>query len=282
MENVTEQTSPPIVQVASLDWETARYPDEDFDRGQYIDIGGALGSQAIGLNIHRLFPDQENSKYHAHEFEEELFHVLDGNPTLCLDGRTFRLSKGHLIHCPPWSAHTFRNETAEPCEILMASNRCGRSDAVYPAWKLEERGATEDLKLDPKDPRVQHTAEMGWEGDPGGRHFGGFRNISEKMSLKAIACEIRTLRPGALIPYRAFSSAEAIYLLLEGKIELLRDGEQFALKAGDAVHVPPGCPHAFRLRSYDPSKLFVFRDQPEGNRVEHPTAPKDWEEPVRM
>ena len=75
-----EKAQPAVASRVNLDeipWETARYPDEDFDRGAYRDIGGALGSRTIGANVHRLSSGQENAKYHAHEFEEELLAIID-------------------------------------------------------------------------------------------------------------------------------------------------------------------------------------------------------------
>lgn len=271
-----------MVNVRDLPWETARYPDEDFDRGECQDIGGALGSRTIGANVHRLAPGQENARYHAHEFEEELFVVLEGRPTLRLDGRAFHLSKGHVVYCPPWSAHTFRNESDDSCSILMTSNRCGRADAVYPLWKAEPR--PEDLRkgLDPRDERVRHLAELGWENDPFGREWGGCRNLSKVLGMKAIGAEIRTLRPGALVRYQALTAAELIYIVQEGVVEILKEGGQGVLREGDAIWFPPGAGHAFRVREHQQVRIFGLMDQPPSGTVEYPTPPSGWKEPVLL
>jgi uncharacterized cupin superfamily protein len=280
--NATEISAPLIVNLDDLEWETARYPDEDFDRGDYRDIGGALGCRTIGANIHCLQSGQENARYHAHEYEEEVFLVLEGHPTLRLDGHSFHLNKGHIVHCPPWSAHTFRNEADDACAILMASNHCGRPDAVYPRWKEARREPGSRTDLDPRDERVRHSAELGWDNDPHGREWGGFRNVTEKMGLKNVGCRVHTLRPGALIPYRAHTAAEVLYVVLGGAVEMLRNGECFQMRAGDATWIPPCCPHAFRVRTRNQVKLFAFQDCPPSDQIETPLALAGWEEPVRL
>jgi len=275
----TEPASPAVLSLEEIDWETARYPDEDFDRGEYRDIGGALASRTIGANIHRLQPGQENARYHTHEMEEELFLVLDGSPTLRLDGRVFHLNKGHAVYCPPGSAHTFRNEGEEPCSILMTSNRCGRADAAYPLWQAEPRPDDLSRGLDPSDARVQHVAQMGWESDPFGRKWGGTRNLTKALKMQAIGAEIRTMRPGGLARYRATTCAEALYLVLEGEVEMLLDGEEHDLREGGAVWVPPGSGYAFRVRSPAKARIFSLMDRPPSDAIEFPTPPAGWEEP---
>lgn len=272
-----------MLDTRDLEWIEARYPDEDFVRGEYRDIGGALGTRAIGANIHRLRPGDENARYHAHELEEELFYVLEGRPVLRLEGRTFRLSPGHVVLCPPRAAHTFRNEGSEDCSILMTSTRCGRPDAVYPPWKAEQRGIEEEVRdLDPRDPRVRHSAEMSWQDDPKGRNWGGSRHLTGDSDLQLLRADLHLLRGGALLPYRAETSSETLLLLLQGELELLLDGEATTLVEGAAARAAPGRPWAVRSRTPRQARIFVLRDAPPSNRREHPTAPKGWEEPILL
>lgn len=282
MADVLEAGPARVVNLRDIEWVAARYPDEDFDRGAYRDIGGVLGSRAIGANVHRLAPGEENARYHAHEIEEELFFILKGRPTLRLDGREFRLGGGHVVHCPPLSAHTFLNESDGECRILMCSNRCGRPDAVYPSWKREERDAGENTSLDPLDPRVRHSAELGWEDDPHGRVWGGWRDLTSRMGLQVISSRIRILRPGALVPYRSFPSSEGLHLVLDGEMEALIAGQPLTLREWDAVHVPARTPHAFRLRRRRQARLFSLLDGSPEDETESAEAPEGWDKPIRL
>jgi uncharacterized cupin superfamily protein len=270
---------PGIVTLEEIAWEEARYPDETESRGDCLDIGGALATGAIGANIHRFGPGQESARYHCHETVEELFLVLEGHPTLRLDGREVPLHKHDIVFCPPWSAHTFRNESGAVAEILMMSGRCEGSDVVYPGWKVEEM-TTEPAPEGTRDPRVRNLAEIPWEDDPNGRTYGGRRTIGAMLPLKTLAGSLVTMRPGALYPpYHAHSKAEELYLVLEGKPTLLVDGVEGGLRAGAVAHFPEGMPHAIANRTDEAVRIFALWGPIEGDRAELPTPPHGWEGP---
>jgi mannose-6-phosphate isomerase-like protein (cupin superfamily) len=66
------------------------------------------------------------------------------------------------------------------------------------------------------------------------------------------------LPPGASIGrHRHGLDEEEIYLVLQGRGEMWRDGESFAVRAGDLVRNPPGGAHGLRNVGDAPLHLFV-------------------------
>jgi mannose-6-phosphate isomerase-like protein (cupin superfamily) len=65
--------------------------------------------------------------------------------------------------------------------------------------------------------------------------------------------------PGASIGrHRHGDDEEELYLVLEGEGVMVRNGESFAVRAGDLVRNPPGGEHGLRNTGAAPIRLFVF------------------------
>jgi len=273
---------PGIVRLDVIPWKDARGPQEEVARGAVRDLAAAAEAQLLGAVVHRLRPGDESYRYHEHEQMEEVFLVLAGAPTILLDGREILLREGDAVHCPPWAAHTFRNGSTEDAEVLMAARLPERSDVVYPGWKMEAMAARAGSSEEARDRRVRNLAELPWEDDAYGRDWGGRRSLTEGFDLKQIAVAVRTLRPGALSPpYHSHTAAEEIYIVLEGRPVLLRDGAELPLATFSVLHFPPGEPHALANREQRPAKVVTLRDLARGDQVELPAAPRGWKGPRR-
>lgn len=65
--------------------------------------------------------------------------------------------------------------------------------------------------------------------------------------------------PGASIGrHRHADDEEELYLVLDGEAHMWRDGESFAVRAGDLVRNPPGSEHGLCNTGDVPVRLFVF------------------------
>jgi mannose-6-phosphate isomerase-like protein (cupin superfamily) len=65
--------------------------------------------------------------------------------------------------------------------------------------------------------------------------------------------------PGASIGrHRHAQDEEELYLVLEGSGRMWRNGETFAVRAGDLVRNPPGGEHGLECTGDGPLRLFVF------------------------
>lgn len=101
-------------------------------RGQSLEVGEAIGLQALYCNIHLLAPGQQDSKFHYHRREEEFFYVMAGTPTLRLGEQTVQTKSGDCIYIPTGLAHCFYNESDQPARIFMLNTVCGQPDSTYP------------------------------------------------------------------------------------------------------------------------------------------------------
>ena len=87
-----------------------------------------------GVSLRRLFPwdvtessafgsawtvvsPGEETEPQAHD-EEETFIIISGEGLMNLDGNEFTVKKGDTVYVEPFSAHTVRNDTSEPLEVL--------------------------------------------------------------------------------------------------------------------------------------------------------------------
>ena len=79
-----------------------------------------------------------------------------------------------------------------------------------------------------------------------------FFNESNHSNLGALS--FLTLQPGAGVPMHNHpNSAEFIYIL-EGKMDMIIEGEAVSASAGDAVHIPFAAQHSAKVASDTPVK----------------------------
>ena len=88
-----------------------------------------------------------------------------------------------------------------------------------------------------------------------------FFRIAEAASL-AGGCnfiDIAVVPAGATIGrHRHAPNEEEFYLVLAGRAQMYRDGEEFKVGPGDLVRNPPGGEHGLRALGPEPVRLFVF------------------------
>ena len=78
-----------------------------FMRGPKIDWGVIL-----------LKPGQAMGE-HGHRQVEETFYVVEGAPTLIVDGRAISTATGDVYRLDPPERHDFRNDTSAPARIVF-------------------------------------------------------------------------------------------------------------------------------------------------------------------
>ena len=71
--------------------------------------------------------------------------------------------------------------------------------------------------------------------------------------------DLAVVPPGATIGrHRHAPDEEEFYLVLSGRAEMYRDGQELIVGPGDLVRNPPGSEHGLRALGPDPVRLFVF------------------------
>ena len=105
-------------------------------RGRYLaaPLGKALGLTHFGVNHETIFPGGRSSLPHAHSDDEEFVFVMEGRPTLWVDGTVRELSAGDAVAFPAGSgiAHSFINDSGEPVKLLIVGEHSSEDRLSYP------------------------------------------------------------------------------------------------------------------------------------------------------
>ena len=123
---------PFIVFAPDVPEEEGHYPPP-FDKervGNFRNLGKASGSKSIGFGIDRLAPGERSSFTHAHEHEEEVVYVLEGECAVRLiepgkPPREVPLRVGHVVTFVAGTriAHCFVNRGTVDCRLFTVGER---------------------------------------------------------------------------------------------------------------------------------------------------------------
>jgi len=97
-------------------------------------LGRALGLARFGVNHETIFPGGRSSKPHAHSKDEEFVFVLEGQPSLWIDGQISELKPGDSVAFPSGTgiAHTFINNSNSPIKLLIVGEHSSDDRLTYP------------------------------------------------------------------------------------------------------------------------------------------------------
>jgi quercetin dioxygenase-like cupin family protein len=233
-------------------------------------IDRSVGSVHTGLSLVELDPGGYLDT-HVQSYEEQ-FYVTEGAPVLILDGHALELTPGACGAIPVGTPHAWRGPasgTARWVELNMPIPRAaGPRDIFF-------LGPPSDLPARPLDIR-----------DPRNRHF--FRMTEHdidvdklKLGAKKEAPTVSASMATALLVYSGVSvkmlvdqrmsaalgqmfmvdyqpgglalphdhPLEESYVILEGEVEFVADGETYLLHKGDVCWTGVGCIHAFYNRT---------------------------------
>ena len=102
---------------------TIKHDDElERDYGKWVLVRRSLGVGSFGLNMVEL-PAGEEIREHdeTDRAQEEVFLVLDGSPTLVVDGTEHRLRPGSFARLDPEPMRTVRNDGDAVARVLIVS-----------------------------------------------------------------------------------------------------------------------------------------------------------------
>ncbi|MBP9708238.1 MAG: cupin domain-containing protein [Oligoflexales bacterium] len=96
------------------------YPGDNETFGEGFRISNEVGLQALGVWFEILPPGRRSAFPHAHTHEEEFIYVLQGHPTVWLNGYVKKMEPGMYAAFPPGTgiAHVIINDTTEPVIYL--------------------------------------------------------------------------------------------------------------------------------------------------------------------
>ena len=225
-------------------------------------VAGPLGSTHMALTLVSLVEGHVDE--HLHSFESSFF-VLQGEPTLYLDGRAVSLAPGACGAIPVGVPHAFRSDSPGLwLEMAAPRPRLDGSDTFF----LGPPPAAAAEQVDVRDPRNRNLfllsdGEMDLDRLKQGAAAGAptvsasmatavlaYSGIAVKMLVdQRLDAQLHTMfmvdyQPGAVAQPHDHPFEESYYML-EGEVDVVANGDRYTLRRGDAFWTGVGCVHAF-------------------------------------
>ena len=109
---------------------------------RFVLLRRALGVRAFGINLIVLQPG-ERGRIHAHERQEEVYLVLEGQLTLSVEGEEHGLSQGELVRVAPSVRRQLINAGSERLALLAlggSGEHAGRDGRAWESWEEDGGG----------------------------------------------------------------------------------------------------------------------------------------------
>ena len=228
-------------------------------------VDAAAGSVHMGVGLCALETGGRIDS-HLHSFEES-FYVVEGKPTLVLDGRAYPLLPGACGLIPVGVPHAWLGPelgSARWIDMLAPQPRLSPADTFF----IGPPGKVEMLDLDIRDPRSRHLFRM-TDSDIvlDNLKAGAGVNaptVSASMSTALLAYSGIALKmlvdqrldaqlssmfmveyqPGGVAQPHDHPMEES-YIILDGEVEAVADDQRYTLRVGDVFWTGVGCIHAF-------------------------------------
>jgi quercetin dioxygenase-like cupin family protein len=108
--------------MAEYDGITVRRQDEFERTGNWMLARRSLGITSFGMNLVEIPPGERIPEHdESGRDHEEVFIVLDGSPTLLVDGREIPAPAGTYARLDPELRRTVVNGSEEPATVLIVS-----------------------------------------------------------------------------------------------------------------------------------------------------------------
>ncbi|MBV9333173.1 MAG: cupin domain-containing protein [Candidatus Eremiobacteraeota bacterium] len=128
------------INVDELDFRDER--DENTERAQQpqrytcldAEVGWAIGARGLGYRVSTLPPGHRFCPLHGHAREEELFYVIDGEPSVRMLSGTIRCRKGDFVALPVGESgtHQLLNDSDAPATVLLLARTEEFESCYYP------------------------------------------------------------------------------------------------------------------------------------------------------
>jgi len=233
-------------------------------------VGRDAGAVHTGFALCAMDPGG-TVETHLHSTEQS-FYVLDGNPLVTVDGRTYALAPHDCGLLPVGVPHSWRNKSGDARWLEMNAPAPRTSGPPDTFWTGEPAPSGAADALDIRDPRTRSFFRLGrGEMELDNLKIGAAVDaptVSASMATALLAYSgiaVKMLvdqRLGAvlhtmfMVEYQPGGVAqphdhplEETYYMLEGEVEAMADGEEFTLGTGDVFWTGVGCIHAFYNRS---------------------------------
>jgi uncharacterized cupin superfamily protein len=98
------------------------HSDECERTGNWRLVRRSLGLSAFGINLVEIASGEQIPEHDETERDqEEVFYVLEGTPTLVVDGEDHPARAGTFARLEPELRRTVRNDGGDPAQVLIVS-----------------------------------------------------------------------------------------------------------------------------------------------------------------
>ncbi|HEY2839742.1 MAG TPA: cupin domain-containing protein [Pirellulales bacterium] len=224
---------------------------------------GSLGARNLTTSLAEFRP-QAVLPFHRHPFSEVVV-VLEGEASVQVEGRRYRLRPFDAIHLPAGLAHAVRNAAEDRSALLHSSFA---SDTPSRESALDEWTPTDRDEADAESPErlVRFDTAPIYELVP--RAF--FRDLfALRLGAIGICGGYGLFEPGASLPCHFHGFDESITIVAGSAICQVA-GQTYRVANYDTACVPQGRPHRFLNQSDGPmAMIWVYAgDEPDRMQVE--------------
>ncbi len=200
---------------------------------------------------------------HLHSFEES-FYVLEGQVELGTSEGTFALGPGDYGLVPVGVPHAWRNRSAAAARWAEMNAPQARARLDYDTFFVTDRAWPSVVSVDVRDPRTRSFGHIEPSNMDVSRQTQDQLDVSASMRTALLVYSGITVKMmvdtdlGAqlstmfMVQYQPDGVAgahdhpfEETYLILEGSVDAVFDGERYHLTAGDIAFAGVGCVHGF-------------------------------------
>jgi len=278
---------------------TAALPEHSSRFRRFSLVDRSHGSVHTGWGLCEL--DAGGHVDSAVQSYEESFFVLEGNPTLILDGRAYRLEPGACGVIPVGMRHAWLGPDSGTAKWTDMCAPCPKgehfADDTYFVGPPDQ---VEIIPLDIRDPSSRHLFRMADDDiDPDNLKIGSrvdAPKVSASMatallvysgiSLKMLVDERldAALHTSFMVEYQPGGCAhphdhplEEAYYVTEGEVEAWADDEKYPMKPGDFLWAGVGCTHAFYNRSEKQKVRWLETQSPQPPHRNSYRFQRDWD-----
>jgi quercetin dioxygenase-like cupin family protein len=240
------------------------FPEHSHGLTRALVIGGHTGATHTGLALVEMEGGHVDT--HLHSFESS-FYVLSGEPVVYLDGRGVKLEPDACGAIPVGMPHAWRSD-GHARWIEMFAPRPRGADEPPDTFFLGAAPTGDPDELDLRDPRNRNlfhlsASDMNVDYLSAGSRVTEptvsasmataallYSGITVKMLVdKRLDAQLHTMfmvgyQPGA-VAHPHDHPFEESYVMLEGVVDIVADGDRHTLHPGDVFWTGAGCIHAF-------------------------------------
>ena len=222
-------------------------------------VSGKIGALDLSTGTVTVTPEAV-LPYHTHEYSEALT-ILEGEFTVAVEGRRYRLRKFDCIHVPGGVLHTAANLSAKPVLAHWAFPTPQPTRAFEKVeFKTIERGLGSPEKGEPEHVARFDKAEVYALAD--GTEFRDL--FARRFGSKGICGGYGEFASGTGLPCHTHKFDESI-TIVGGRATCQVAGRSYSLADCDTAMVPTGLPHRFLNESNERmAMVWVYAgDEPE-------------------